>query len=140
MRVLLKQRKKKRKGLGCLGIIVVFLLLFGGGIGLLKEKGLLEFEGFDQILSWVDKIDLGNLNLGNLGNQEDEVENAGEQFQLLTEFSDVLVVDEESAKDALLDMQEEIGFASDSEWGTAMKQTTPVYQYYRFEQFYEGKP
>ncbi len=106
----------------------------------------MDFERFDQIFSWVDKIGLGDWNLENLvnfgngENQDDEIGNAGENFVQLTEYSDVLVLDEESAKEALLDMRDSIGFATMDEFCDPVKKETNFYTYYEFLQSCNGVP
>lgn len=61
-------------------------------------------------------------------------------FLNLANYSKRNVTDEQSAKQALIDMQEDIGFKSIDEFAVPLVSVTDTYTFYRFDQLYQGIP
>lgn len=118
------RKQKQRKGCGGRILILLFFIIVCVAIGYLKWAGMLDGIG----LPFVAK--------------EDTAQGETKEVTLLNlaNCSERKVTDEQSAKEALMDMKDQIGFISIDEFSEPMKSVTDVYTFYKFDQLYQGIP
>ena len=123
--------KKKNKGL----IITLIIILVVSVLVGLSVMGI-----------WLYNMLTDNMHqqMG-ISKENDETEMNAEVFQSdflqVNDFSNTVVTDTETAKQALTDMQAQIGFtAVDAEFAEPVLSETPYYNFYRFSQMYSGYP
>lgn len=121
-----KARKQKQKK-GCVVpilIVLLLLILIGAAIGCLKWTGIL--DGIGLMITGKENAVHG---------ETKEV-----TFLNLAHCSERQVTDEQSAKEALLDMQDQIGFERIDEFSEPVKSVVDDYTFYKFNQLYQGIP
>ena len=111
------RKPKQRKGCGGRIFILLFFIIVCVAIGYLKWAGMLDGIG----LPFVAK--------------EDTAQGATKEVALLNlaNCSERKVTDERSAKEALMDMKNQIGFTSIDEFSEPIKSVTDVYTFYKFD-------
>ena len=122
-----KKAKKWKQGKGCsspIFTVMLLLIIIAVGGGVLKWTGMLDGIG----LLFASK--------------ENSIHGETKEVTLLNfaHCSERKVTNGQTAKDALIDMQDEIGFESIDEFASPLESTTDFYTFYRFDQLYQGIP